>query len=933
MTATWQGEGVLLEREDVLAAIAADAEDARGGRGRVVLVEGAPGAGKTAVLRAATSALAAMGPAVSAARGGELEQQLPWGIARTVLRPLATAAPDAVGPVAGAVLGLGGGHAGDDVAALFELTELCLAAAAERPLALVIDDAHWADEGSARFLAHLAARVAAVPVLLLIAARPDDPRRPDALVALGALDGVRAVSLEPLSAGGTAALLADALPGVAPDVVDACHAATGGNLFLLSELVREIASGTAPPTPDAVAGLEIASVDRAAARRLAAAGEDAASLAEAAAVLGDDAQLADAAALAGLGYAQAARAADDLRAAGVLAADGAGLAFAHPLLLAAVRRRVPPGQRSLLHHAAARRLDAAGAPIDRVGAHLLASEPGDDAWARERLAVAADAALAAGAPAAAVALLQRAVAERAPGGEAELLVRLGRAALPVDPALAEGPLRRALRLIAEPESRVAPALALSTVLQMLRRPAEATTMLLALDGELAAAGAPRRVRLRVQAEALAQSFFDRRTRELRDRLLPELTDELDGRCDEELLLLVHRAVDRLNHGTADEVRAIAARAWGGGRLEAVAGAPETPTVMWLPYLHLYVDEPAWTAALMEEWVTRAREQGSAVLASFGHALLAQAQHRTGALREAEATARAGWEVAQQFGPAFPGWWIALGTSIDCLLARGAVDDAHALADGVALLDGPPSDTMLMPAPRVVRAQLLHAAGELDRAVAELRAAWEWIAEEDVVSPGAWWFPAQLVEALLVAGERKEAAAVADAWLARTAAFGAASTLGQAQRVAALAGPRDDLVAGLEQAVATLAASPARAEEARALTDLGAALRRDRRRSDAREPLRRALDIATRCGAAGVAERAREELLAAGGRPRRDVLEGPDALTPAERRVAALAGQGLTNREIANTLFVSHKTVERHLGNLYLKLGHNDRTRLASGLEG
>jgi DNA-binding CsgD family transcriptional regulator len=126
-------------------------------------------------------------------------------------------------------------------------------------------------------------------------------------------------------------------------------------------------------------------------------------------------------------------------------------------------------------------------------------------------------------------------------------------------------------------------------------------------------------------------------------------------------------------------------------------------------------------------------------------------------------------------------------------------------------------------------------------------------------------------------------------------------------------------------------SPARAEHARTLLELGAALRRGRQRAAAREPLRRALDLATRCGADALAERATVELRATGARPRKAILSGADALTPSERRVAELASSGLTNREIAATLFISRKTVESHLASIYSKLDINDRSRLAATL--
>jgi DNA-binding NarL/FixJ family response regulator len=123
-------------------------------------------------------------------------------------------------------------------------------------------------------------------------------------------------------------------------------------------------------------------------------------------------------------------------------------------------------------------------------------------------------------------------------------------------------------------------------------------------------------------------------------------------------------------------------------------------------------------------------------------------------------------------------------------------------------------------------------------------------------------------------------------------------------------------------------SEAKLELARALIDVGAALRRSRQREHSREPLRRALDLAHRYGAHLLADRAHAELLATGARPRRRELTGLDALTASERRVAQLAGQGLSNRQIAQSLFISMKTVAVHLTHTYQKLGVAGRADLA-----
>jgi DNA-binding CsgD family transcriptional regulator len=142
---------------------------------------------------------------------------------------------------------------------------------------------------------------------------------------------------------------------------------------------------------------------------------------------------------------------------------------------------------------------------------------------------------------------------------------------------------------------------------------------------------------------------------------------------------------------------------------------------------------------------------------------------------------------------------------------------------------------------------------------------------------------------------------------------------------------DDEIALLREAVALLDGSGEPLERARAHADLGGALRRAGHTVEARDPLRLAVDLAHRCDAIALEERALAELRAAGGRPRRPVLTGPGALTRSERRIADLASVGHRNREIAEVLVVTLATVEYHLRNAYRKLGITSRTQLSDAL--
>ncbi len=921
----------LIEREQALAAVSDSLDSTASGGGGALLLEGAPGLGKTEIIASASRLASDRGISVRVARGGELEQSFVWGIARELLAGAARELGD-VSAAGQAALGLAAGGSEDPVAVAFALSELCADLSSDQPLALLVDDAHWADPLSLGWLAYLAPRIRELPVGLILAARPRDPRRPPELAVLAGRDGVRVQQLMPLSREGAGEFVRRKIPDVDEVLADQCHSATGGNAFLLSELLRELRIRNWPVAELDVSSIAIDRVDRVIERRLAAAGPNAERLAGVAALLGSSAALADAAVVGGLDAGDAHRAADALRAADVLEeAAGGRLVFTHPLIRNAVQRSVPSGQQSLLHLRAARHLAEQDELPERVGVHLLAVEPGVDRWTRARLIAAGDAALSAGAARNAVALYQRAVAERVGGPDPKLLSKLGRAAMRIDPAAAEKPLVGALAATGDPIEKVPLALDLALVLQTLRRSSDAVPVLEGLGQLLKAAQAPRSVQLRVEAELLAQSFFSPQTTHLRRERLPKLAGTLTGVDEEEALIVVQQVVDAINTGTSVQVRDLAERAWAGGRLEQLAGSLVTPAVMWIPYARLYIDDYAWTTRLALDWVERARLAGSTVLAAFANAILSEAQWRAGDCRDAHASGQVAWDIAREIGSGFPGWWMAIGVLAQALLATGHADRAFALLRDEGLLEGQPPEIMLMPMPRAIRGEVLIAGGELGRGVEELLDAHTWLQRQQEPSPGCWRFYGTLIDGLLALERREEAADTARAWLRRTRRFGTPSTRGMAERAVGLCATGDAQLQALRRAEQTLAASPARVEHARGLLELGAALRRSRQRRDAREPLRNALDLATRCFAAGLAERARVELLATGARPRRASLTGADALTASERRIAQLASDGLSNREIAAALFISRKTVESHLGSIYLKLETNDRRALVTAL--
>ena len=310
------------------------------------------------------------------------------------------------------------------------------------------------------------------------------------------------------------------------------------------------------------------------------------------------------------------------------------------------------------------------------------------------------------------------------------------------------------------------------------------------------------------------------------------------------------------------------------------------------------------------------------------AFRSDARFRAGALRDAAVDAEAALTAYAHAGRGSV--LAATAALVQALAERGEFEAAEA-ALAVAEADRPPeaiggsySATLLLNA----RAKLRLAQGDARAALADALEVGRRQAVMREPNPAAvdWRSHAALAHAAL--GQRDAALALAQDELELARRFGAARAVGIALRTL---GVIADDIASLDAAVGALAASPARLEHARALTDLGIALRHRRRIVDAREPLRQALDLALRCGAAPLAERARTELLIAGARPRRPHVSGVAALTTNERRVASMAAEGRSNREIAQALYVSHKTVEKHLTAAYRKLGASAREQLAAAL--
>ena len=462
---------MLLGRDGELKRLDELMARSRSGCGVIALLEGPAGIGKTALLAEGAGRARSCGFSVLRAAGSELEREFAFGVLRQLFAPVVAPGRESADLLEGAAalaavpLGLVVATAdavagpGDAVAAAMHGLYWLTANLSElAPLVLVVDDAHWADAMSLRFVLYLARRVADLPVFLLVAARPIAAHGDAGLLAqLAGLAGVVWLRPAPLSEREVRRLVRDGgLPDAEEKFIGACHRASGGNPFLLSELLAELdaegASGTAGDAAR-VADFAPAGIVRWILPRLAALGEDAQRLAFAFAVLGVGAALSDAAVLTGLELSAAAAAADALIGAHILTGERPH-EFVHPLLRSAVYDALSPARRAEAHARAAHLTAERGAPLARVAAHLLVSEPGRDGWAVHVLRAAAREASSSGAPESAASYVERALEEtQPPAVRAELLLELGDAQLQGGLAGATQSIREALELSADPRRR------------------------------------------------------------------------------------------------------------------------------------------------------------------------------------------------------------------------------------------------------------------------------------------------------------------------------------------------------------------------------------------------------------------------------------------------------------------------------------------------
>ena len=924
----------LLERGHERGAIAAAIERAAAGAGGAVLVEGVAGIGKTSLLALARELATEAGMTVLEARAAEFEAGYAWGIARQLFERVLRSSEDeraarllsGAAALAATAVGLdAAGPVEDTFAAIHGLYWLAANLAQETPLLVAVDDVHWADAPSLRALSHLVRRLEGLPILVVLAVRAPRADAGDALLAALAADP-ETVVLRPATLGEEACdelVRHELAPQAAPGFQAACRELTGGNPFLLQALLASLAADGirgAESDVEQVRRMTPAAVSRSVLLQLGRMPAAARAVARAVAVLGTAATTTRAGRLAELDDEDAAAAVAVLMAEHIVEGERE-LRYVHPLVRSAVYEDIALPVRERWHGRAARLLADAGAPLDEVTVHLLGAGPRGDAWLVGELRRAAGEAARRGAPDLATLYLERALAEPPPADAVtDVRLDLGRLEVAHDPAGAIANLAAAHAASPNEPRRSAASLALAHALAMTGRFGDAADV---LESALAAGDDADVVSLR--AALLNTARWDEGIRRRTAPLLAELRARGERGDDLAPELGAILAVELCAAAAEREAAVAYARAALRSAERLVAhGTPILPDTICVL---LFAGHPREAEAAVDDWLRTSQRRGWRVGSSAGALVQAMIRVHAGAVSDA-----AGW--AQQTLDGGAPWLapVAAAFLVSALIERGALAEAHAALSGHSL-DGELPDAWPFNVARHARGRLHAAAGHHEAAAEDLLAAGDRAERWGVRNPAMMDWRSAAAPSLLARDRAQDARRLCAEELALARGWGASRAVGVAMRASGLAEGGQRGAELLLEATRVLADAGAPLELARALVDLGAARRRAGARTEARDHLRAGLDLAHRQGSLALAERAREELVVAGGRPRRNALRGRDALTPGELRVAEMAAEGQTNREIAQALFVTQRTVEVHLTSTYGKLGISSRRELGVALAG
>ncbi|WP_405810633.1 AAA family ATPase [Streptomyces sp. NBC_00210] len=936
---------VLVGRERELDAVM-ELFGGQTGNGTAVLVQGQAGSGKSALLRAAVEGIRREGDTVVSASGDALESGFSFGVVRQMFEHLAVRAAEnnpqspLSGHAARAAQLLGPTRArsrelptcGQDQELLGSLYWLVVNLTANGRLLVVIDDLQWADADSLRWLHYLLRRAGSLPLVVLASLGPGEA--PHGGEVTGAVLRLfrHQLTLSALENDAVAAVAQDVLGGAVEESFSAaCRIATGGNLFLLHALLRTMRASRA--TPGAVTAAELTryipdGVGRALRSLIKDFGPDALAVAEALAMLGGRAEAVFVAGVAGVTEVATQDVVHALVQAGLMTTCEGGMAFSCSVIGAAFADELVPSRLRELHARAACHLLAQGAPVEESAAHLLLAPLGVPG-AAEVLHTAASQAMQRAVPHEAITLLRRALREPLDDeSRASLLISLGKAELATSVPAAVRHLQRGLELSRDATERTTAARTLAGALFALDRYADGLTVLKSASAALRPVHAANALRLEVDflfgsvSQAASVTAVLPRLREL------QLSDADRGAAERPLAaLLCLRAL--MNGDDPDEVVAFARQALSHG-----LNPPEDESLVYsgavLALGSAGQSELALTYA--DAAVGEARDRGSAFAYAYAVSTRAGVRCRLGQVLECQADAQAALEALGEIGIDLSNSHsvASLATLMDALIKQGKPDEAAALLKQ-GRLTGDLNGHWINDYVLLVRGRLRVAQGRTRDGLADFLLSGRRTCARNLAGAGVlpWRTEAALAHAAL--GEGSAALALAQEELELARHWGIPDFEGIALRALGVVTGGTEGFAMLRDAVEILEGTAAKYSYAQASADCGAHGRRAGKLPQARIHLQRSVSVAHQIGVAVVAEHALAELRALGDRPRTRAFHGVDSLTPTERRVADLAAQGMTNREISQHLFVGLRTVEVHLTNAYGKLGINGRPGLAEAL--
>ena len=930
----------LLERERELTELETALGEALVGRGGALAVEASAGLGKTRLLREVRAAGLESGANVLSARATDLERDFPFSLVRQLFasQVAALSLDERESALEGAeaargALGLDGGDGNpDSIAVLHGLYWVTAAMAERKALLLAVDDAHLADAASLDYLSFLLPRIEELPVLLLIAARSESLEASEHLKQILTDTAVRNLTLTPLSTKATSVLLSQELATPPePTFVGACHEVSGGNPFLLCELARTLMERKISPTADQIDDVRKLAPDRVAKTalmRLARLSPEAEKVGRSVAVLGEETDVRLVAELAGLEIEVARSAADELRKSAILEGD-VSPRFIHPLVRNAIYADVPAGERANAHAHAAELLRERHASPEQIATQLLAGEPRGDRGTVEVLIEASNRAIETGAPRSAIAYLNRAMREPPPPdlkpAVLEPLLTAGFRAADhgVLPGI-EAAVREEMERNPSLRNRWADQLAASMTMSG-RLPEAASTLRDAVEVAIADDDVERAFQLEAQLSTLALVVPSLPRVDLgryADQIDPEspagrLAAAMEVRAAMADLTPVQKGIDAAKRALGND----------GVIFEEETDPIAAPISVTMLVVTDEMDAAQRAAQRALEIASERNATPDLLRAWYLSGFVAWGY---GDLVRAEADMRQALDLAKLAGIA-PLVLLYTGPLVAILVERDELEEAEAALLAIGAAAGPLPDNPISNLQLLVRGHLRFEQGKLEEALGDFSDLADQSEKMGFGHGGPVSAAPFAARTLVALGRSAEARAMAEEQMEWAERSGVPSSVAHVLRAVAAARGGEEGIELLRRAVAMLEDSPRKLERTHALVDLGEALRHANKRVEARGPLREGFRLARRCGAARLARRAQAELEASGETLRRYTPIGVESLTSSERRAAELAASGLTNKQIAQSLFVTVKTVEAHLSAAYDKLDIESRRQLAEAL--